>query len=341
MTLARPAAMCAALVCFAASARADAVSDFYAGKTITVVVGSEAGGGYDAMAHLVAHRIGNYIPGHPNLVVQAMPGAASINAANFLYNTAPRDGTFFGMIQRTLLSANLTRQPGARFDVQKFNWVGNLSSEVPLLLSWRASPVKTVADLFRQEMTMGGGGPSSDSEVQARLLNTLIGTKIKIISGYPGQSQIQLAMERGEVEGVGGWSLSNLKARNPSWLQDHSVNFLLQGAEKRQPELPDTPTPFEFAKTASDRAVLELFYAQQEIARPFVAPPGFPAARLEALRAAFDAVVKDKDFLAEAEKARIDIDAGGHGAIERVVSIISATPPDVAARFAGINNAPM
>ncbi len=338
--IARLAALAAGVFGAVFTAHADPVADFYAGRTITVVVGSEAGGGYDAMAHLVARRIGAYIPGHPSLVVQDMPGAASINAANYLYNTAPRDGSFFGMIQRTLLSANLTNQPGARFDVQKFNWVGNLSSEVPLLLSWNTSPIKTVEDLLAREMTMGGGGPSSDSEVQARLLNAILGTKIKIVSGYPGQSQIQLAMMRGEVDGVGGWSLSNLKARNPDWLHDHSVHFLLQGALRRTGDLPDTPTPFEFAKTASDRAVLELFYAQQAIARPFVAPPGFPAARLEALRAAFDAVVKDKDFLAEAATARIDIDASDHQSIEKVVAIIAATPPDIAARFAGVNNAP-
>lgn len=336
----RMAALLLGVLVAYAPAVADPVSDFYNSRTMTIVVGSDAGGGYDTMAHLLAQRIGAFIPGHPSVIVQNMPGAGSINAANYLYNTAARDGSVIGIIQRTLLSANLTHQPGARFDIQKFNWIGNLTAEIPLLMSWHTSPVKHMSELLVHELAMGGAGPSSDSEVQARLFNALIGTKIRIISGYPGQAQIQLALERGEVEAVGGWSLANLKARVPQWLAEGKVNILLQGSSKRTSALPDVPTPFEYVRTDADRALLELFYAQQIVARPFVGPPGIPGDRLAALRDAFTAVVKDSTFLAAAAKAGVEIDATDHRSIEAVISIIARTPQDMAARFAGLNNAP-
>jgi tripartite-type tricarboxylate transporter receptor subunit TctC len=334
-------AACAAVALSSSStAFADPVADFYAGRTIIVVVGSEAGGGYDTQAHLMARHLGDFIPGHPSIVVQNMPGAGSINAANYLYNVAPKDGTTIGLIQRTLMSANLTNQKGVRFDVQKFNWIGNLATEVPLFVSWHTSPIKTVEDLFKHEMVMGGGGPTSDSEVQARMLNALIGTKIKIVSGYTGEAQIQLAMERGEVEAMGAWGWSNLKSRAPEYLTDRKVNILIQGALQRAADLPDVPTPFDFVNNDDDRKVLELFYAQQMVARPIVAPPDLPADRLAALRKAFADMAESGAFRDDSKKMKLDASATPYESIEKVISIIGATPPAIAARFAAINNPP-
>ena len=332
------AALAAAAFFICLGARAQSVADFYAGRKITVVVGSDAGGGYDTQARLMARHLGRFMPGSPSLVVQNMPGAGSINAANFLYALAPKDGTAIGLIQRTLLSANLTGQKGVRFEVAKFNWIGNLASEVPLFVSWHTSPIKTVRDLFAHEMVMGGGGPTSDSEVQARMLNALIGTKIKIVSGYAGQAEIQLAMERGEVEAIGGWSWSNLKARNPTYLSEHKVNILLQGALARAEDLPDVPTPFDFVKSDEARKVLELFYAQQKVARPIVAPPDVPAERLAALRHAFDRMTEDAAYRAEAAKLKLETSAGSYRSIEAVIAIIAATPPAIAAKYSALNN---
>jgi tripartite-type tricarboxylate transporter receptor subunit TctC len=193
----RAAAIFAAAVGMSSAAAADPVSDFYTGRKMTVIVGSDVGGGYDTLARLMARHLGKYIPGSPTLVVQNMPGAASFIAANNVYNVAPKDGSTIGLVQRTILSANVTKQNGVRFDVEKFSWVGNLDSETSFFLAWHEAAVKKAEDLFTTELVIGGGGPTSDSEVQARMLNALIGTKFKVVSGYPGQNQILLAMERG------------------------------------------------------------------------------------------------------------------------------------------------
>jgi tripartite-type tricarboxylate transporter receptor subunit TctC len=325
---------------FSRAVYADPVANFYAGKTITIVVGSEPGGNYDAQAQLMARHIGNFIPGHPSVIVQDMPGAGSIIAANYLYNSAPEDGATIGLIQHTLLTANLTGQMGVRFDVRRFNWIGNLASDLPLVVSWYTSPIKTTADLFTGQLVMGGGGPTSDSEVTARLLNQMIGTRIKIISGYTGEMQIQLAMERGEVEGMGGFSWPVLKMRSPYYLTDHKVNILLQGAVERAPDLPNVPTPFDYVKNDDNRKILELFYSQQATARPVVAPPDVPADRVAALRQAFVAMSQDRAFHNDADKSKLEADSTPYESIEKVIDIVSSTPPAIAAKFAAINNPP-
>jgi tripartite-type tricarboxylate transporter receptor subunit TctC len=315
------------------AAAADAVADFYAGKKIVVIVGSDAGGGYDAIARMMARHIGRHIPGNPTLVVQNMPGAASFTAANNLYNTAPKDGTALGAIQHTILTANVTHQAGARFDVEKFAWIGNLAKDVTLFISWHTARVKTAEQMLSQEILMGGAGQTSAAEVQMRMFNALIGTHIKVISGYPGQAQIQLAMQRGEVEGMGPWSWSNLQTHH-DLLDDHKVNFLLQaGVLERTRILPDVPTPFEFIKSSEDRQVMQLYYLQEVAARPVLAPPGVPADRLAAIRAAFMALGQDEAFRADADKAHVPADPSSNVDIERVVRQINETPPNIVERL--------
>jgi tripartite-type tricarboxylate transporter receptor subunit TctC len=335
----RAAAIVAALIFSTSIAAADPVADFYSSHKMTVIVGSDVGGGYDTLARLMGRHLGKYIPGNPTLVVQNMPGAASFIAANNVYNVAPKDGTVIGLVQRTILSANVTKQSGVRFDVEKFSWIGNLDQETSFFLAWHDAPVKSAKDLFTTELVIGGGGPTSDSEVQARMLNALIGTKFKVVSGYPGQNQILLAMERGEVHGMGGWGWNNVQMHG-DLLKDGKITLLLQCALERLPQLPDLPTPFDFVKSDEDRKALELFYLQQTVARPVLSPPSVPADRLAVLRSAFMTMANDEAFHQDAAKAKLEVSPSSYAEIEKVVHTISTTPPNVVERLAKVVTPP-
>jgi len=317
----------------AASARADALSDFYTGKTITVIVGADSGGGYDAQGRLMARHIGRFIPGNPTAIVQNMPGAGSLTAANQLYNVSPKDGTVMGLLQRGVFSAKFTNPQGVRFDLTKFNWVGNLSAETGVVIAWANSPFKTIEDVMKQEMLVGGTGPHIDTETSPRMMNALIGTKFKIISGYPGTTDAVLAMERGEVQGMGDWSWSNVKTRKPDYLRDGKVRVLMQMSTQKEPDLPNVPLAMDFVKTPEQRELMTLFLAQKSAARPVVAPPGIPADRVKAIRAAFDKMIVDADFLKDATQAKLDIDPAPAAAIERVIEIFAKTSEETGAKL--------
>jgi tripartite-type tricarboxylate transporter receptor subunit TctC len=314
-----------ALVGLSFGARADAVSDFYTGKTLTIVVGADSGGGYDAQGRLMSRHIGRFIPGNPTVIVQNMPGAGSLTAANQLYNVSPKDGTIMGLLQRGVFSAKFTNPQGVRFDLAKFNWVGNLSSETAVVIAWSATPFQKIEDVMKQEMLVGGTGPHIDTETTPRMLNALIGTKFKIISGYKGTTEAVLAMERGEVQGMGDWSWSNVKTRKPDFLRDKKIRVLLQVASEKMPDLQDVPLAMDYVKTPEDRQVMELFLAQKSAARPVVAPPGIPAERIAAIRAGFDKMIVDADFLKDATSAKLEIDPAPAASIEKVIKIFAAT----------------
>jgi tripartite-type tricarboxylate transporter receptor subunit TctC len=317
----------------AGSARADALSDFYTGKTITVIVGADSGGGYDAQGRLMARHIGRFLPGTPNAIVQNMPGAGSLTAANQLYNVSPKDGTVMGLLQRGVFSAKFTNPQGVRFDLTKFNWVGNLSAETGVVIAWANSPFKTIEDVMKQEMLVGGTGPHIDTETSPRMMNALIGTKFKIISGYPGTTDAVLAMERGEVQGMGDWSWSNVKTRRPDYLREGKIRVLMQMSTQKEPDLPNVPLAMDFVKTPEQRELMTLFLAQKSAARPVVAPPGIPADRVKAIRAAFDKMIVDADFLKDATQAKLDIDPAPAAAIERVIEIFAKTSEETGAKL--------
>ncbi len=317
----------------AAPAHADALSDFYTGKTMTIIVGADAGGGYDAQARLMARHIGRFIPGSPTVIVQNMPGAGSLLAANNLYNISPKDGTFLGLMQRGVLSAKFTNPAGVRFDLTKFNWVGNLSSETAVVLAWSTTPFFKIEDAMKQEMLVGGTGPTIDTETTPRMLNTLIGTKFKIISGYPGTTDAVLAMERGEIQGMGDWSWSNVKTRRPDFLRDKKIRVLLQVATERLPDLQDVPLAMDYVKTPEDRQLMELFLAQKSAARPVVAPPQVPADRMAAIRTAFDKMIVDAEFHKDATSQKLDIDPSPAASIEKVIALFASTPEAVGQRL--------
>ena len=312
--------------------RAQPAAEFYAGKTITLIVGSDAGGGYDANARALARHFGRHLPGSPYVIVKNMAGAGSIIAANYIYNVAPKDGTVIGLIQRGILLARIANQP-VQYELGKINWVGNLSSEPGLIVAWHTAPVKSAADLFKTELTVGGSGPLGENESIPRLLNALIGTKFRVVPGYKSSSAIVLAMERGEVEGNADWTWANIKSRKQELLRDHKISLLMLNGVERESDLPDVPIAQEFAKTAADRQVMDIFYSLKTVARPIMAAPGVPEDRMAALRAAFSAMANDKDFLQDAEKAGLDVAPTSGEAVARVAQRIAGARPEIAARL--------
>ena len=312
-----------------------AQSDFYAGKRINIVVGSDVGGGYDTHARVMSRHLGSYLAGKPNIIVQNMPGAGSIIATNYLANLAPKDGTYIGLIQRTMLTAKLARFDGVQFDPMELNWIGNLTTETGMVVSWHNHPVKRAEDLFTHELIVGGAGSAADTEATPRLLNAVIGTKFRIVSGYRGNANILLALENGEIGGLGDWAWPNIKTRRPDFLRDRKINLIMQlGFEKLSDVPADIPLVMDFAKTDDDRKVLQLYFAQKQVARPVVAPPGVRDAQLKELRSAFNAMVQNKDTIADAVRSGVEISATSSEDVGKVMALIAATQPHIADRLA-------
>lgn len=334
------AAVLAAALLAALPALAQSAETFFAHKQITLIVGSDSGGGYDAQARLMARHLGRFIPGNPTVLVQNMPGAGSVVAANYIYNRAPKDGTVMGLVQRGVLTAEITHMPNLQFEVAKFNWIGNLSAETSLIVARADAPVKTTQDLFGQVLIVGGSGASADSEATPRLLNALIGTHFKIITGYPGNADILLAMDRGEVQGVADWSWSNIKARRPDYLRDGKIRLLIQTGLVKASDLPDLPLALDFAKNDTDREAMKLYFAQKTVARPIMAPPDMPADRVALLRVAFDAMSGDPAFRKDATRSRLEIEPSSGQSVDAVIALIGDAPSAVAARLAAAINPP-
>ena len=309
-------------------ARAD---DFYAGKQLTLLVGAGPGGGYDLQARTAARHLGRHIPGHPSIIVQNIP--SRIAAANMMYSTAAKDGTTIALLQRGILLAKLIYPTGVRFEIDKFHWLGSLNTETSVTLAWHTAPHKTTQDLFDKELIVGGI-TGVDPETTPRLYNSLIGTKFKVVTGYNSTAQIALAIERGEVQGIGDWSWSSLKAVRPQWLAEKKVTLLMQGALKNEPELGALPNALQFIKNDADRKVMELHFTQKTAARPLVAPPEVPKERVALLRKAFEALAQDKEFLAEMDKAKMEFDFVPGPEIDKIVAQVVATPPEIAERYA-------
>jgi len=323
-----PAALVGALCVSVTPAYAQSVEDFYKNKSISLVVGFSVGGGYDLYARHLARHMGKHIPGKPSIVPQNMAGAGSLRAANFIYTAAPKDGTAFGTFSRTT-GINPLLESGATFDGTKFTWLGSVTDDTSLCITWHTSPVKTWKDFIEKPVTLGGQGPSSEPDIFARLYKNVFGAPIKLVAGYPGTNEIMLAMERGEVDGLCGLSWSTIKGRHAAWLKDKKINLLVQAAFKKEPEIGDVPLVMEQTQDAEKLQVLKLILAAQEMARPFAAPPGIPEDRKAALIAAFDATMKDPDFLAEAKRLNMDVAPVSAAALDRLLAELYATPKNV------------
>ncbi len=314
------------------AAHAAAPADFYKGRTIYIMIGYSAGGGYDLYARVLAQHLGRHIPGNPTVIPQNMPGAGSVKAATYVFSVAPKDGTVIGTFARGMASTALIGQ--ANFDARKFTWLGSMTKDVTLCISWNTSPIRTWNDALTTPSTFGGEGPAGDPDIFAKLYKNVFGAKIKLATGFPGTTDITLAMQRKEVDGLCGISWSTVKARYGEWVKDRKINILLQAAPEKAPDLPDTPMAHDFAKTVEQRQILDFALANEVLARPFVAPPNIPADRAAILRTAFDATLKDRAFLADANKTMIDIDPVSATEAEAVVDRLYALPKDVVAKAA-------
>ncbi|MCH7543838.1 MAG: hypothetical protein IIB65_09385 [Proteobacteria bacterium] len=310
------------------TAKAESVADFYKGKTLTLFVGFSPGGGYDTYSRLLAPHFARNIPGKPKMIVKNKTGAATIVLANWLYNAAPKDGTVLGMIARGAPTHELLGGTGAKFDPAKFNWLGSMNNEVSVCVTSYRAPAKTFAELLRNRTVVGTQGPSSDSEVFANFVKNLLGAKLKLISGYPGTAVTVLAMDRGEVDGICGWSWTSVKLMRGKDLKAGKLNILLQMALVRHPELPDVPLITEFAKTKSERDQMDLIFSRQTMGRPFLLPPGVPKDRVAALRKAFMDALKDPKFVAAAKKSKREINPVSGEDVQKLVVKVLATPTE-------------
>jgi tripartite-type tricarboxylate transporter receptor subunit TctC len=290
-----------------APAAADSVADFYKGKNVDLYIGYSVGGGYDTYARLLANHIGKHIPGNPTVITKNMPGAGSAKLANWLYNVAPKDGTAIGAIGRGTGFDPLFKIRGAQFDGTKFNWLGSANDEVSVCVAWQDSGVTKLADVQNKELIVGGTGASADTDQFPKIMNGVLGTKFKIVTGYPGGNEVGLAMERGEVKGRCGWSWSSVKSLHLDWVKEKKIHILVQLSLEKHPDLPDVPLVMDLAKTPEQKGILKVIFTRQVMGRPFLAPPGIPEDRLKALRKAFTDTMKDKEFLAAAEKAKLEI----------------------------------
>ena len=310
---------------------ADQVADFYRGKQLQMVIPSSPGGDYDNRARLVARHLGRHIPGEPTIVPRNMPGGAGVTGANYLALLAPKDGTVLSALLQNMPVYQATGGQGTEFDVLRFTWIGNTSSSPNLINSWHTTGIRTIADVMTRELTVGAPTATA-AAIYPRALNMLVGTKFKIISGYPGGNDVNFAMERGEVGGRGSNSWAAWKATRPQWLAENKIHILVQIGLARHPELPDVPLLFELAKTPDDARVLKFLSADVAISRAIVSTPDVPKDRADALRRAFDATMIDQVFLADADKTRIDISPTTGEAAATVAADIIRTPPEIIAR---------
>ncbi len=310
-------------------ARADDVADFYRGKQISLIIGTSSGNDYDFRGRLLARHLGRFIPGNPSIVPRNMPGAGGINAANWLANVAPRDGTTIHLIMANMMNKQAVGVPGIKFDARQFSWIGNTTSTPNVTSAWHTSGVKTIQDAKERELIIGAPAGTA-GEVYGAVMNALAGTKFKVVTGYPGGNEVNLAMERGEIQGRASNSWSSWKSTRPDWVRDKKLIVLVQVALKRDPELKDIPTLIELVNNDLDRKFMAFLSAETSVARALVTPPEVPADRLNALRRAFDMTVKDPQFLAEAEKmGGMDIEPMRGEDAQPIAHGIVNTPPEV------------
>jgi tripartite-type tricarboxylate transporter receptor subunit TctC len=307
-----------------------AADDFFARNDLRIMVGSTSGGGYDTYARLLARHIGNHLPGTPKVIVSNKVGAAGLAVANELYNVYPRDGSTIATPNRNIPTEPLFGNPAARYDALKFGWIGSMNNEVSVCGVWHTVPVNTANDMITRGMVVGGSSSGDDSIVFPKILNALLGTKLKIISGYPGGNDINLAIERGEVEGRCALSYSSLLATRPDWVKDNKLRVILQLSFGKHPDLPNVPTILDIA-SKDKQGALRLIFARQYWGRPYLAPPGVPPERLDLLRTAFMDTMRDPAFLSEAERSRIEVQPVSGADIEREVKALYALPSDVVA----------
>jgi tripartite-type tricarboxylate transporter receptor subunit TctC len=314
---------------FGSAAGADPIADFYKDKQISWILSADAGGGYSTYAHAFAPFFSDNIPGKPKIVVQNMPGAGGIRAMNYLMSVAPKDGTTIGLVHSSVPFAPLYGLEGANFDPRKMNWVGSINTASGICVAWHTSGIKTWDDLMTKDYVVGTSGAGSQMETLPAMLNKLFGAKIKIISGYKGGNEVFLAMERGEVSGRCGGLIASINATRPDWFPQKKVSIPIQFALERSAKFPDVPAIAEYAKDQRTKQILALIFSPQAMDRPVLLPPGVPANRIAALRAAFLKTMEDPRFQAEAKKQKLEIEYVSGEKVAKIINDAFSFPPDI------------
>ncbi|HTI87608.1 MAG TPA: tripartite tricarboxylate transporter substrate-binding protein [Alphaproteobacteria bacterium] len=322
----------AASLAILACAPAWAQAEFYKDKSLKLIVGTDAGGSYDFSGRLVARHIGRAIAGNPQVIVQNMPGAASLNAANFVYNVAPQDGTVIAAFVQTLPQTQLFGDKNVKFDAAKFNWIGNPSSSVTVVVAWHTAPVKRIEDALDHSIVMGAAGQVGLDFTMPSLLNNELGTKFQVVPGYKGGNEIDLAMERGEVMGRAGQSWDGWKVTRPDWVRDRKIVPLVQIGLEKAKDLSNVPLALDLARTDEQKRIIELFSSAVAIGRPIVTGPRVPEERVKMLRDAFRATMVDPQFREEAAKTGYEIDPVYGEDLQKLIVRLMAAPPDIAAK---------
>lgn len=324
----------------AGAAKADAAADFYKGKRMEMLIGYSTGGGYDTYARLIARHWPALIPGKPaSMVPRNVPGAGSMVLMNQLYNTRPKDGTVVGTVSRGITHEELWGTKGVQFKSAEMTWIGSANDEVSVCVTWHTSGITTLDQFLKSPLIVGGTGPGADTDTFPQVINNVLGTKLKLVTGYPGGNDINLAMERGEVQARCGWSWSSVVSTRANWLKDKQVNVIMQISMAKHPDLPNVPLILDLARDAREKKILELIFARQAMGRPYVAPPNIPADRVAALRSSFMAVMKDPGFVKAADQAKLEITPVSGDAVQKIISDMFSAPKDVieASRIAAMD----
>jgi tripartite-type tricarboxylate transporter receptor subunit TctC len=324
-------AMMLAAVLTATSARVDGAEEFYRGKTVQIVVGFTPGGGYDLYARALARHIGKHIPGMPSVNVQNMPGAGSLKAANYLYNVAPKDGTVFGTFDRGLpMERLLGRVEGENFDATRFTWIGSITDEPSVCGFSSRSGIRNWADMKSKPFKVGGAGATADDQIYPTVLKNLFHLPVRVVTGYPGRAEAVLSIQRGEIDGLCGWSWSSLLSRDRALYDSGQIVIALQLGIEKSPDLPNVPVIGDLTADPKQKAALRLIFSRLVLARPFAAPPGLSSERAQTLRDAFDATMRDPEFLAEMKRMALDVRPQPGAKVAQMVTELYAYPRDVA-----------
>src|SRR5215470_880317 len=320
------ALLVAATILAAAPGHAQTPEEFYRGNTINLIIPNAPGGSFDLYARLVASHLGRFIPGNPSIVPQNMPGAAGMLAANYLAGVAPKDGTVLAVLVPNITLAQVLGVPSIAYDTRRFNWIGRIIATTATLFTWHTSPTKTLADLKRRETLVASTGPLSQAEINSTMLNGVVGTKFKLIRGYRGSGEAVIAVERGEADGtLMPWEF--LKSAHADWVRDGKINIVTIYVRRPIPERPDVRSVYDLADTTEQANVLRLFLGSDEMGHPIAMPPDVPRDRVNAVRGALMAMVKDPEFLADAAKRKLDLLPGTHEELERTVAEAFAASP--------------
>jgi tripartite-type tricarboxylate transporter receptor subunit TctC len=309
---------------------ASAADAFFKDKQIRLIVGSAPGGGYDAYGRLLAQYMRAHVPGNPTIVVQNMPGAGSLVAANYIYNVAPKDGTVFGAVNAMLATDPLVYPERVKFDPRQFRWLGSALRETHAGFAWYTTHVTRFDDVFKSELIVPGTGGATN--FYPMFVDAILGAKLRMIPGYQGTKQGILAIERGEVGGIVGITWASMKATNGAWLREGKIRPFIQFGLQKHPELPEVSWIYDYARNDDDRAAMDLAFGNSEFGRPFMAPPGVPDAVVATLRAAFEETMQDPEFRADAEKRQLDLEFTSGAEIQSIIEKIYKTPPTVVER---------